>query len=297
MESNSNYPTFAASPRLIRWFLALMTSLVLAASVAAQKPKTAALDDNSAGFIVSVRGTWISSKTGQPLGASESVFTGNQITAKMPASQDSFISIALYDGQTTKNLKCRSASDCDPPYTVPSVRNPDGFLTRVFNAIWHLDPSELTKVVLAQSRGPGGPEEAVLALGQNGIPDLGPALKPVAAGSYTAELFFWPDTDGAPAMAASGSLEWSGSRADWKPSGPVKPGLYQLAFANSRGQPQWLNVTVLVASAPNYGNFQRAFARWETTTNRWKSEENAEAVHSFRVGFLIALWRDPSLAE
>jgi hypothetical protein len=243
-----------------------------------------------------VRGFWISSKTGEPLHKIDLVFPGDRIAAKLPASEDNFISIALYDGTQTR-LRCRSASDCDAGYTVPEVQKPDPFLARAARAVLQLYPTEVKKLVMAASRGPLGPEESVVEVTENGMADLGPALTAVVPGVYKAQLFSWPGAEGAQATAASGSLEWNPPVAQWKTNTRILPGLYQLGLFDENGTMVGSKVTVVAQFGPQYAKFQQAFARLKITTSGWGAADNAEVIRQFRIGFLIALWRDATLAQ
>jgi hypothetical protein len=212
-----------------------------------------------------------------------------------PYSEGNFISIALYDS-TKKTLRCRSASDCDAGYKIPQVSKPDSFLTRVTEAIRQLYPTQVRKFVVVASRGASGPLEAVLKVEKDGVADLAAALTAVKPGSYTAQLIPWPGQDGTQAVAISGALKWNRPVGDWKPSSPVAPGLYRLVLTDTNGATVGPKVMVLVQKSPEYKKFSQALERFDKTAAGWEVEDN-EAMRRLRIGLLMALWRNPGLAE
>ena len=275
----------------------LFALLTLVVSGIAQ-PLAESSDERSVGFVAGMQGSWISSRTETPLQPIDPVFAGEQIAPKTPPLEGSFISIALYDG-TKATMRCRSADDCDPVYRVPQVNNPDSFLTRATEAIRQLYPTQIKKLVISASRGPSGssPSEAVLKVKTNGVVDLAPALHAVAPGSYTAHLVAWPRQDDTQVAAISGALTWSSPVADWKPARHVSPGVYQLELTDASGDTVGPRVMVMVQTAAEYTKFREAFERFNQTTSLWNLEDDAGIMRLLRIGFLVALWRDPSLAE
>jgi hypothetical protein len=261
------------------------------------QPLVQSSNESPVGFIASVQGSWISSRTRASLGPVDPVFAGERIAPKMPSFAGDVILIALYDGTKT-SLRCRSASDCDAAYQVPIVHKADSFLSRVTQAIRQLYPTQVNKFFIAASRGSSGPKptEAVIKVEKDGVPDLGPALTSVEPGSYTAQLSPMHDQD-AESSVISGTLNWSPPAADWKSASPVTPGLYRLVLTDTKGGVVGSEAVVIIQARPEYKKFHQAFARFNQTAESWKAADNTQDIRGLRIGFLIALWRDPALAE
>jgi hypothetical protein len=275
----------------------LLILLTLAVIFSVEPGRGQTSNASPVGFIASVQGSWISSRTGASLSPVDPVFVGERIASKTPAFAGDVILIALYDGTKT-SLRCRSASDCDAAYQVPVVHKTDSFLSRVTQAIRQLYPTEVSKFLIAASRSASGPKpaEAILKVEKDGVPDLGPALASVEPGSYTAQLSPMTGQDVA-GPVISGTVNWSPPVAGWKSDSPVAPSLYQLVLTDTREGVVGSKAVVIIQAAPEYKKFRQALARFNQTTEGWKAADNVQDIRGLRIGFLIALWRDPELAE
>jgi hypothetical protein len=275
----------------------LLIFLTLAVFFLVQPAITQTSNGSPVGFIASVQGSWVSSRTGASLGPVDPVFSGEKIAAKTPAFTGDTILIALYDGTKT-SLRCRSASDCDAAYQVPVVHKADSFLSRVTQAIRQLYPTQVNKFLIAASRSASGPKptEAVLKVEKDGVPDMGPALAPVEPGSYTAQLSLMTSQD-VEGPVISGTVNWSPPVAGWKSGSPVASGLYRLVLTDTNGGVVGSEAVVIIQAVPEYKKFRQAFARFNQTAEGWKAADNTQDIRGLRIGFLIALWRDPALAD
>lgn len=150
--------------------------------------------------------------------------------------------------------------------------------------------------MIVASRGSSRSDEAVLRIGEDGTIDLSPALAPVGPGAYTADLFRWSDQGETESAAISGVLSWRSMVAEWKPNSAVPPGLYKLVLTNGSGGLRSSYAIVILQRDPEYRTFSLAFAQFTMSIGSREVEDTAD-LRRLRIGFLIALWHNPALAD
>ena len=156
-----------------------------------------------------------------------------------------------------------------------------------------LSSQEVDNIATPAVRG-SGPREAVLSLTGSSV-DFAPMLAEVRAGRYGVELRPWT-ASGPSAESASLEVVWRRPQALVSSGIPPTPGLYQLTLtdraANTIG-----GALVLLVADTNYAAADRAFERAQGLSEKWVETVGEAAVRRFRIESLMALARDPGIAE
>jgi hypothetical protein len=245
-----------------KWIAVLAT---LAASAL-----TACLAQDTAGYVLAVKGSWTAAPGSAQLAPGGSVSAGSQIK---PKDASSSITVAFLDG---------SAKTFTATFTVASREAPAGSgVSRMVEAVAKRMGSDKRQSVSGMSRGSLEVRPAVLKLTGRRL-DLGPAMGSLGAGEYALEL----------RPAAGGDSTEAKCNLD-PPSAtsatvPVHAGVYSLQVASASGTPVG-SATVLVASPEDFESKSAAFRKSVEVTASWPADTDPAAVQQFLSGMLLDL--------
>jgi hypothetical protein len=230
----------------------------------------AARAQDTAGYVVALKGVWLASPGVVQLAPGRPVAGGIRLESKDAGAS---ITVAFLDG---------SAKTFTAPFTVESVHAAaKSGTSRMLSAVSKSLQQEKRAAIFGISRGSSDVRPAVLKQTGRRV-DLGPALGSLPSGEYSLEL---TPVDGAAPVAAKCNLDPPSATSA---TIALAPGAYQLRVANAGGTP-FGSATVLIASAADFDAKTAAFQEGVAATASWPSDTDPAAIRQFLAALLIGL--------
>jgi hypothetical protein len=247
-----------------------------------------------AGYVLELKGTWVSSRAGV-LKRFDTLYPGEKVSASSATAEGDLVTISSFY-HLVPSTTLTFTTTAPPPLFIRAGSKQDGWFVRVFAAIKNLGHTEQSQTLYAISRGSGmGPEEAVLEAA-GGRPDLAPALTPVMPGEYGFQL---TPLSKAGADRIKGTLSWAPPEAELVEPVQLIPGLYRLRLTDGSGHSVGAEAVVLIKSSQDLAPYRTAWVRFLATLSRGGKQDGpaSEDLRTLRAGCLVALEHDATLLE
>jgi hypothetical protein len=253
------------------------------------------------GYVLSIEGDWHLKGVKQSIKRWQKLSSGATIKARNPIKKSSYITVALFNGETISRT-CNQIRKCNTPITLQKISRPgpspapsntvspskaqSSWKERVSKAFWSLfeHPETYFVPTLARAEAVTNLQEAVVEW-NSGQVNLTPVFKKMAIGSYSlvAEQPAIKDQQSSPENSIPIVIDWDPGHSASATTDKLKPGLYRLI-----GQSNY-EAWVLVTPSEKYQTANDAFQKAVEITKQWGGAVDPATAQMFLRAYLGSL--------